>query len=493
MRTLSGRLALGLLVLFIVAGAGFASAAWIMASQYQSEVSQKLNRALAANLVANRLPLRGAQIDQQALKEIFDLLMVINPQIEIYLLDLDGRILAHAAPPGHLIREHIDVGPIRQFLAGPAALPVRGDDPRSPRRRKVFSAASVPRDGPPAGYLYIILGGEQRDDIAGMLRGSYVLRLAIWGGLAGIGVTLVGAFVLVRVLTRRLRGLDAAMQQLRATDFSETPHAVPRAGSGDEIDRLTDTFARMAERITTQMRSLEEADALRRRLVANVSHDLRTPLASIQGYLETLLLKADTLPPAERRRYLETAARQSRHLTRLVGELFELARLDSHENAPRLEPFAPGELLQDVAQKFRLGAESGGVRLEVDFGHDVPFVLADIALIERALNNLVENALRHTATGGTVRLAVRRGGPDVEVSVDDTGTGIPADALPHLFDRFFQVERSQRSASERAGLGLAIVKRILELHGSTIAVSSTPGIGTRFVFRIPSAPTGVVV
>jgi signal transduction histidine kinase len=217
--------------------------------------------------------------------------------------------------------------------------------------------------------------------------------------------------------------------------------------------------------------------------VANVSHDLRTPLASLRGYLDTLLMKEDTLRPDQRREYLAVAVRQSAHLAKLVSDLFELAKLDSRETRPRYESFPLGELLQDVAQKFRLEAQDKKVAVETDFGDAVPLVHADIALVERLLENLIENALRHTDPGGAVRMSLRAENGAVEVVVSDTGRGIPVEALPHVFDRSFTLDRDH----SRGGLGLAIAKRILELHGSSILVSSAPGEGTRFSFRLPSA------
>ena len=168
------------------------------------------------------------------------------------------------------------------------------------------------------------------------------------------------------------------------------------------------------------------------------------------------------------------AARQSTRLGKLVSDLFELAKLDSSERRPRCEPFSIGELIQDLSQKFHLRAENERVTLEADFGPHLPFVSADIPLIERVLENLIDNALRHTDAGGRVRVTVRPNGDTVTVEVSDTGAGIPADALPNIFDRHYQLESSHRDRSGRAGLGLAIAKRILELHGSAIERVARP-------------------
>jgi PAS domain S-box-containing protein len=263
------------------------------------------------------------------------------------------------------------------------------------------------------------------------------------------------------------------------------------ARAGAELERLKveDSLHRaLAEVEDLKNRLQDENVYLRRELIANVSHDLRTPLASIRGYLETLLLKGDALPPDKRHAYLEIAARQSERLGTLISELFELAKLDYKGYQIHPEPVQLGELAQDVLQKFQLAAEEKGIALRIDADADAGFVHADIALIERALENLLENALKHTHRGGSVSLAVRRQDGRVMVQVSDTGSGIPPDALPRIFERFYRIDRSRMLDAGGAGLGLAIVKRILDLHGSRIGVESAVAEGSVFSFALPAEP-----
>jgi len=261
------------------------------------------------------------------------------------------------------------------------------------------------------------------------------------------------------------------------------------ARAGAELERLKteDNLRRaLAEVEELKNRLQEENLYMRRELIANVSHDLRSPLASIRGYLETLLLKGDTLPPDKRHAYLQIAARQSEHLGTLISELFELAKLDYKGYQINPEPVQLGELAQDVLQKFQLAAEKKEIALQIEAHSDIGFVHADIGLIERALENLLENALKHTPPGGSVSLAVRRRDARVAVQVSDTGSGIPQDALSHIFERFYQVDRSKMLDAGGAGLGLAIVKRILDLHHSEIRVESAMTEGTMFSFALPA-------
>jgi two-component system OmpR family sensor kinase len=276
------------------------------------------------------------------------------------------------------------------------------------------------------------------------------------------------------------------MDRFRGSGFSDfEPYAQPpRSGGGDEIDQLGESFDHMAERIVEQIDALKRENALRSEMVAHVSHDLRTPLSSLHGYLETLQMKSADLSDAEQKEYLETALRQSERLRRLVAELFELAKLEAPEHEAHSEPFSATDLAQDVVQKFRLRATQQNVDLKVEFNGAVPLVSGDVALVERVLENLIDNALNHTHSDGQIRIPITARNGTVEFAVTDTGEGIPAESQSRIFDRFYQV-RNEHRGSGHTGLGLSIAKRIVELHHGVLQVESTPGAGTSFRFVLP--------
>lgn len=227
---------------------------------------------------------------------------------------------------------------------------------------------------------------------------------------------------------------------------------------------------------------------LRRELIANVSHDLRSPLASLRGYLDTLLIKERTLTPDERHNYVTIAVRQAEHLQSLISELFDLARLDFQGYRINPELLHLGELASDVLQKFQLAAKEREIDLQLGVSGDVGFVNADIGLIERTLENLIENALAHTPPHGLIELSLAAQDGAVTIRVSDTGSGIPAADLPHIFERFYRVDKARTREASGSGLGLAIVKRIVELHASEIKVESTPESGTTFWFALRTVP-----
>jgi signal transduction histidine kinase len=275
------------------------------------------------------------------------------------------------------------------------------------------------------------------------------------------------------------------MQRVTESGFESPPDLTTPDAHADEIDQLSQSFVDMSARIQDQLLQLKENDRLRRELVSNISHDLRTPLSAMQGYLETLLIKGETLSRDEWNRYLKTARRHTLRLNELIGDLFELSKLDSVGVAPNLEAFSVAELLQDVSQEFELEAENKNIRLSIELDADNAFTVADIGLIQRVLENLVRNAIRFTPEGGEVTLSISRQPDSVAVAVTDTGCGIPDREIPRIFDRFYRSEQDDDARPGSSGLGLAIVKRILDLHDSRITVASKIDTGTRFEFELP--------
>ena len=486
-KSLYSKLALVLLGLFIVIGLSFIAISIMSMDKYQQEVNQKLNREIAELIVAEKLILQDDRVNKQALDEIFHMLMVINPSIEIYLLDPSGNILAFSAEPGKVKRKRVDLAPIKEWIHGGSHLPLVGDDPRDSERKKVFAAAPIPEEGPLKGYLYVILGGEIYDSIAQKIKGSYILRSSILVIFISVFIAFIAGLLIFAFLTRRLKRLTAVMDRYESSippEKLDLP-SVHLKDPSDEIDRLVVTFKKMAGRINYQVEKLEASDTLRRELVANISHDLRTPLATLQGYIETLLIKNDSLSDEERQNYLQISIRHCERLNSLIADLFELAKLDAQDIAVHREPFSVRELVQDVVQKFTLTAREKQITITTNISKEIPFVYADIGLIERVLENLVENALRFTPEKGSVSIVMNGDFERIAIRVSDTGHGISEDDLPRIFDRFYQLDKSRKDKSGHSGLGLAITKKIIELHETKIGVESKVGSGTTFTFTLP--------
>ncbi len=489
---LNAKITLSLLALVL----GLSGVFW-WASQQQGKIRdqlfmQELHRPLAANLVKEGPLLEGDEIRPDALEHVFHTLMVVNPSIEVYLLDPTGAILTYSAPYRRVQMQQVNLAPIQAFLANDAQLPITGDNPREPSRQQVFSAATIYQNEQLSGYLYVVLGGDLHQAAVGK-----TAWVGIWHN-AGIGLLTLVAFALLcgalfwLTLTRRLRRLDQAVSLFRRDLRSNGERAGPIdptlvGGGKDEIANLADSCATMSQTILQQIEQLTYTDQMRRQLVANVSHDLRTPLASLEGYLETILVKKDQLSPTETRQHVATAYKGARRLRRLIAELFELARLEADDREPSLELFSIAELASDVVQKMQVIAAKRGVRIEIDVQEQAHFAVAEIGLIERVLENLLINAIQHSPEDSRVRVEIIRSASErVNIAVVDEGAGIAERELPHIFDRFYRPDHGGDHRTEGAGLGLAIVKRIIDLHNSSIEAISKPGHGSAFAFWLPT-------
>ncbi|EKC2495562.1 HAMP domain-containing histidine kinase [Salmonella enterica] len=450
--------------------------------QYGDAMVQRLSLELAKKIVKSESFIDASgQVNRQTLKGVFEHLMTLNPSVELYLLSPAGDILADAAPPGHIQRQKVALLPIQNFLHA-EVLPVYGDDPRS-SQQKVFSAAPVLFNGDLYGYLYIILQGEDLNMLA-----DTVWQKTLWNTVVGTLILVllacgIAGFLVWRWVTHPVKTLIGQVIKIEQDSISvikQLAQGQPDSAPANEIALLNNAFIELAKKIAQQWDLLAVSDRQRREFIANISHDLRTPLTSLLGYLEMLSLKADTMTPEENRHYLSIALRQGHKVRYLSQQLFELARLEHGGIKPQRERFAIDELIQDVAQKFDLSVATRHLQLHLDVEGPLPLVNADLSMMERVVTNLLDNAIRHTPDGGDVWLKVWRDENRLLAEVCDSGPGVEESIREVLFQRPTAL-LPQEPRTERGGLGLLIVRRMLELHGGDInLVNSTAGACFRF-------------
>ncbi len=486
-RTLYAKLSLSLFVLLVIVGIFYTLLSLSTARHYFQKTGQELNLGLAKNLVADRKLVQDGHINKDALSATFMAYMVINPSIEIYLLDLKGTILKYSAEPGKVKRNSVSLQPIKAFLNG-EKLPLLGDDPRSHDRKKTFSVTPIPSESKPEGYLYVVLQGEQYDNVEQLIKESLLWTQTGMALIGSLSIGLLIGLLLFRKLTRRLNSLSTEIGKFRDSDFSHFEPNEKTGKSSDEIDRLDHTFNQMAQRIVNQLGELKQQNSLRRELVANVSHDLRTPVAILHGYLETLDLKAEQLSAEDQHNYIRQALLSSEHLNCLINELFDLATLEARDSLTNIEQFNISELAHDVMQKFQLKAKEKQINLNIKIAEETLFAKGDIGLIERLFENLLGNALKFTPNRGSVDFFLEGDEERIVVHVRDSGPGIPENEIERIFERFYQGEENSNRARP-GGLGLAIAKRIADLHNGDIKVKSTPGQGAVFTFSFPKIAT----
>ncbi len=475
-------------------------------------------------------------------------LVLLEPDSQLYLIDAQGTVLASTGSVKLPAGFKVDLGPVQQAVASLDArrrgerspmgrLPyVMGDDPERMDANAVVAAQPLRRQqirptGALAGYLYLVshkppLPPGRLALFRSSLAGPAMLAIAVVVALA----TALAAWI-VATVTRPLQRLSAEVDAITRdglgpvapAGLKDSPLVVAPAAveSPDEFGRLRQGFQVMLATLRSQWDALRRLDHFRREGVSNLSHDLRSPLTATVACLETLEQRWADLPQAgqrsaEERQLVAVALRNTRNTARMVQSLGELAQLDEPAFALRAEPVDVGELLDDIARRFAARAERQQVALTMDHApppavHDtaaatdavgpgavaspveapMPVAAIDIELFERAVANLVDNALKFCPPGARIRLstAVDVARQQVAVAVEDTGSGIAAADLPHLFDRFYQSRHSVAPATGEGGkgLGLAIVQRIVELHRGEIRIASTPGQGTRVTLLLPLA------
>lgn len=453
-------------------------------SRVAQESLQKTNHELASALVKEFEPILTDEFDEEKIRAKLAELKGTNPQFDFYLLNNNGAIKSVVPASGNQDVDHqpvVDTEPLQKFINGDP-LPILASDPLNPEEKKPFSAAYISMMGSQDCYLYVVLEGAQFTETFAMLSNSYISR----GSLYVIGtillITLIVGLFFFRQLTQRL---DTIKSTVADFERGELTSRIPVKGN-DELSDLSKCFNSMADNLYQSMMEIRKSDKLRRELVANVSHDLRSPLASIQGYLETIQLKGEDLTKEQFRQYITTALDNTKRLNNLIGDLFDLSKLDAENVQPVLEDVSVAELVQDIVLQFKPIAEKKQVKLNAGFP-DQPntYIKADIGLLNRAISNLINNAIEHTPEGGVVSLTFTNDGKNVRLEVCDSGEGIAETDLPHIFDRFYQADKS-RSNGSNAGLGLAIAQKIFNLHGGKIAVDSPEHQGTTFKIWIPA-------
>lgn len=449
------------------------------------QVQQALHRELAANMVADNPLLSEGEVAKSSLENAFHALMLLGPAFEIYATDASGKIRVYSGELGLVQKTEIELAPVHEFLSG-AALPLYGTDPRDPGRHQVFSAAAIKdASGALRGYLYVILGGSKQAALESSYAGNLRQDQALLFTLGALFLALLASGVMFGLLTRPLAVLNQGMQAFRQGGLGRGAIGRHLPGwASREVLELQRSFVSLADTVVDQMDQIRATEAARRELLDQIAHDLKTPLASLQGYLETWLLQH---PEAGDRQHIDIALRNGRQLHRLVEQLLELARLDAGQETLSVEPVVVAELAYDIMAKFALDAQKRGVQLSVKAPEPGIRVAADIAKLERVLVNLVDNALRHTAAGGEVQLSIQVSGQGISIELCDNGVGITSENLLRIFEPRYHGSNTVGDQSTHLGLGLAIVRRLLALHGSQIEVMSCPGQGTTFQFNLARA------
>jgi signal transduction histidine kinase len=308
----------------------------------------------------------------------------------------------------------------------------------------------------------------------------FTIRERLWelvlAGVIGAAIALVIARWVARGMTQPLRDMAQAAHRMETGDYSQRVSTDSR----DEVGHLAVAFNRMSS-------ELESLERLRRDLVANVSHELKTPISALRAHLENLLDGVERPDPET----LQVMLAQSERLGRLVDQLLDLSRLESGDVPLERGSVELAPLVSEVLSEIEVARPERGVRLADAVPKDIPPVFADRERVHQVLFNLLDNAVRFTPEGGRVTVSASRHNGSVDVAVADTGPGIAPEDLPRVFERFYRVDESRSRDDGGTGIGLAIARSVVEAHGGRIWAESEPGCGSTFTFELPAAPSPV--
>lgn len=468
------------LLLMVVVGGVYVYVTATAASDFFKTTKQKLNREVAGELINDVPVFLNDSLNEVAVQRIMDHHMEVNPSIEVYILDKEGKILTYDAPKEKIKKSHVSLVPIREFLRREESSSyILGNDPKAPDACKVFSAAPVQVKGDIKGYVYAILASEKYDDVSSMLMSNFIYKVGIKTFLITVLFAIIIGLISIKYLTRNFKVIEAGVNRFRKGEYQSQIEL----NSQGEFSRLADCLNEMATTISGNIEQLKSIEKLRKELIANVSHDLRTPIAVTHGYIETLLMKNNSMSVEDRERFLKIVLNSTENLEKLVADLFELSKLETEKVELKNDKINLCELTHDISSRFKILAENKGLDFNVK-ASEMGIVEIDVALMERVIQNLIDNAIKFTPKGGDVSIQVEKVGTKFRFCVKDTGAGIGEQSLPFVFDRYKKLDTDTKNDTG-AGLGLAIVKRILELHNLEIQVKSEKDKGTEFYFEIP--------
>lgn len=469
-------------VLLVVLGVVYLVIASRMSKSYYTTAHQELYGDIASHLANYTKPIKDGRPDTSVTHDIIHSIMVANPNVEVYLLDTTGKIIDYVVADRSVKAQQVNIGIVKEWLNAKDADRPLGDNPKEPGEPGIFSAASVYENGQIQGYVYAVLESEKQRQVLTALNSDLSFKLGKYFFIFSLLIALIVGVITFFLITDSICQIADVVHRFQQGDYKARVEGQVKGNLGV----LSSSFNEMADTIVDNFEKISATDRFRQELIANISHDLRTPLSIMQGYVETLQIKKDQLTTIEKDRYLAVVAESSRKLSVLVEQLFQYAKLEAKQVEPVKEPFLLNELAADILMAYHLKAKEREIKLELDAPVDLPAAFADIALTERVLQNLIDNAFKFTPDGGRIRIRLKKVNQGIEVQVADTGIGIPSGEQAYIFERYKQIKHDDQP-KKGMGIGLAIVKKILELHQAKIGVSSSPGQGASFSFVLQTA------
>ncbi|MCF2875671.1 MULTISPECIES: ATP-binding protein [unclassified Tenacibaculum] len=472
-------------VIILIIGGVYIYTTFFLLKQFYSQTTQQLNANVATHLVEEKFKndspfLENGAVNKSLFNDLMHDMMAVNRAIEVYLLNEEGGILYS------VVLEHnendkniksVDLKPIKEFIKNNQSY-VLGDDPRDETNKKIFSAAYFEKDGQ-AGYIYIILASQKYQQICEQLLTKFFFDLSIGSTLITMLFAIVVGWISIWFLTGNLRTIIYYVNKFKEGDLSSR---IPNAASSD-LSTLALTYNSMAETIANNIQHITEVNQFRKEFIADVAHDLRTPLTAIKGYIETLKIK-ENITIKDRFLFMSIIENSASHLGNMINELFEYTKFEAKKVTAKKSFFSVIDLVFELQKRYELISTTKKITLSVVIKNNIVDVYADKLLIERAIQNIIENAIKFTPNHGEISIELLDKNEEfVILKIIDTGEGICKIEQEYILKSYTQLNTNDKNKG--IGLGLSIVKKILELHQTELRITNNKNKGTCFEFTLP--------
>jgi signal transduction histidine kinase len=452
---------IGVLIFAIVSALSilFIVVTYMATTDYYQSSTQILNKEVAAHIAKFSSPYGPGGIDKRKADSVFYNAMIISPNVEVYFLDTTGKVLYYHAADSLIKVRQVPLENVRQYLKTPTTQ-ITDVDPKDPDHPKIFSAAEVWNGKQMIGYIYVILVSKEYRNVADVVFRSKAGGLAIKVFIIVILTTLIFSLLYTSRLQGRFNRVIAVLNRFKDGDLNVRFDADTK----DEFFPISEAFNKMASMLEANFNQQRELENDRRNFLVNISHDLRTPLAVARGYAETLLIQKGETSSLEGK-HLELVNSKIQMVEKLVLQLFELSKMESVNFVPVKEPFIFSEILQEVIAGAELQARQKNITIHCLNCEDPAYIKADAGMMERVVQNLLENAVKYTDLNGSISITLSQEKNQLLVGITNNGPQLP----PELIEWINTEGDVLAKRPAQTGLGMALVKQILKLHDFSIA------------------------
>lgn len=469
---------ISILVFFIITilSAFFIIITYLASTYFYKSSTQLLNKDVASHIAKFTSPFETNNIDKKKADSVFYNAMVVNPSIEVYFLDTGGEVMYYQSPDTAIQLKKIPLNEINEFISSGGQKYITGLDPKHAGVKKIFSAAQVYKHHKLLGYIYVILGSSEYGNATSMLFGSQAWRLALEAFIVIIILSVFISVYYIKRLQRNYKKVISVLEEYKNGNFN----AKFTLKDSNEFAPITDAFNSMTGLLSANMKKLQKSETDRKDFIATISHDLQSPLSIIRGYAETIAVQDKYPVSPEHKEYLKLIQLKIIQVQKMVMQLTELSKMEEVNFKPEKEPFVLSEIVQETVNTYQLIALEKKVDLNCTQCKFHVWVNADISMMERVIQNLVDNAIKNTLTGGKIQVSISVEDDALIFDIKNTGK-------PLSFELFKWINGNSEELSDRPsypGLGLLIVKKILRLHNSSLQ-ASIDNSENAFSFEMP--------